>query len=58
MRLNINEKIVNAVNKRLIITEGYCPCVPDSIGQEDYACPCLKAREQNLCCCKLFIKDE
>lgn len=58
MRINPNNKIVKAINNRLEITEGFCPCVHNSIGNYEYACPCKKAREENLCCCKLFIKNE
>lgn len=57
MKLNGNEKIVAAIKRRLDVTDGYCPCVADSIGNEDYKCPCLKARKDNECCCRLFEKE-
>ena len=57
MKLNPNIFVVEKINKRLDITEGFCPCIPNSIGKFEYACPCKKAREENYCCCKLFIKE-
>lgn len=58
MRLTANTKIVNAVEKRLNeATEGYCPCVANSIGNEEYKCPCVKARVDNECCCGVYEKE-
>jgi len=56
MKLNENTKIVDAISKRLKVCDGYCPCVPDSINNEDYKCPCKKAREEQECCCRLYMK--
>ncbi len=57
LKLNPNTKIVNAINKRLVVCEGFCPCVADSIGKEEYRCPCKKAREEQECCCQLYVKE-
>lgn len=46
MKLNPNQLIVDKINKRLEITDGFCPCVPDSINNDDYKCPCKKSREE------------
>lgn len=55
MKLADNEKIIKAVENRLNnFTDGFCPCVPDSIGKEEYKCPCVKARVKNICCCGVF----
>lgn len=58
MKLNPNQLIVDKINKRLEITDGFCPCVPDSINNEDYKCPCKKSREESKCCCRLFVKED
>ena len=57
MKLNPNERIVNAINKRLGVCEGFCPCITDSIGKVEYKCPCVKAKEEQGCCCGLYIKE-
>lgn len=55
MKVVDNEKRLKAVEKRLNDhTEGYCPCVPESIGKEEYKCPCLKARTESKCCCGIY----
>ncbi len=53
MQLNPNEKVVEAIHKRLIATKGYCPCVPEQ--NEDTLCPCKKMREEGHCCCTLYV---
>jgi ferredoxin-thioredoxin reductase catalytic subunit len=58
MILNPNEKVVNAIKKRLIITNGQCPCLPEIEWNNDTRCPCKKMREEDKCCCQLFIKLE
>lgn len=57
MVLTDNEKVLSAVENRLNkFTEGYCPCVPNSIGNSDYKCPCKKARTEQSCCCGIYHK--
>ena len=56
--LNPNEKIVNAILKRLKITEGECPCANSGETKEDRMCPCKGYRENDHCCCKLYIKQD
>lgn len=53
--VNPNDKTVNAIIKGFELTGGYCPCVFESIGNEDYKCPCLKYRTQGEYCCKLYV---
>lgn len=57
MILNPNEKIVNAIQNRLKVTQGQCPCVTETEWNEDTICPCKKFREENHCCCGLYIKE-
>lgn len=58
MKLNPNEKVVEAIQKRLVITNGYCPCIPQDQWNEDTICLCKKMREEEICCCNLYVKDE
>ena len=52
-QLNPNTKVVEAIRKRLVVTKGYCPCVPEQ--SEDTICPCKKFRETGHCCCQLYV---
>lgn len=54
--LNPNDKILNALFKRLEITEGECPCANRGETLEDRMCPCKEYRINDYCCCKLYIK--
>lgn len=56
--LNPNVVIVNAIRNRLKITNGYCPCIPETEWNEDYKCPCKKFRTEQKCCCKLYIEQK
>lgn len=56
MVLNLNEKVVAAIRKRLEITGGYCPCISEQ--NEDTICPCKKFREKQECCCTLYVEEE
>lgn len=56
--LNPNDKIVNAILKRLEVTEGECPCCNPGKTKEDRMCPCKSYLEEDKCCCNLYIKDE
>lgn len=42
--------------------DGFCPCVIDSKGKEEYRCMCQDFRENvaigEACHCGLYIKDE
>lgn len=55
-RLNSNEKVVNAITKRLEITGGYCPCNQGDTPKDDTKCPCKKYREKQECCCNLYVR--
>lgn len=64
MKIHINEdkEIVAAIRAGLRKNDGYCPCVLNSKGNEDYKCICKEMREQvpvgQTCHCGLYIKDE
>ena len=53
--LNPNDKIVNAILKRVELNNGECPCQNNS---SDKHCPCTNYRDKNLCHCNLYIKSE
>lgn len=56
--LNPNKNIVEAINNRLFFTDGYCPCAPNEIGNKEYLCPCKTYKEEDYCCCGLYVKEE
>lgn len=58
MILNPNKKIVNAIKKRLEVTGGQCPCVPKTQWCDDTLCVCKDMRENNICHCGLYVKQE
>lgn len=53
--LNPNDKVVNAILKRVELNDGKCPCHNTSI---DKHCPCSDYRENNECHCNLYVKKE
>lgn len=53
MKLNDNKEHVERILMGLEKKNGYCPCVV--VQNEDTICPCKKMREENICCCKLYI---
>ena len=54
--LNPNNKIVNAINNRLVKNDGYCPCYQENTPKEDTKCPCSRYYETHYCCCTLYVK--
>ncbi len=56
MKLNPDEEHVKKILLGLEKKNGYCPCVIRQ--DEDTICPCKKMREENKCCCKLYVNKE
>lgn len=54
--LNPNDKIVNAILNRCEKCGGYCPCDNNYKGTEDAKCPCKCYREEDHCCCGLYVQ--
>lgn len=54
MKLNPDPDRVKTILKAIEHKEGYCPCVVEKTN--DTRCPCKKMREQNKCCCKLYVE--
>lgn len=55
--LNQNKNIVEKILKRIDLNEGYCPCNQGETPKEDTKCPCKKYREEQHCCCGLYVKS-
>lgn len=58
MILNPDLEIRNAIINRLKITKGQCPCIPQTEWNEDTKCKCKAMRENDYCCCELYVKEE
>lgn len=56
--LNPNDKLVNAILKRIEKCEGECPCDNPGEIKEDRMCPCKSYIENDKCCCGLYLKIE
>jgi ferredoxin-thioredoxin reductase catalytic subunit len=56
----VNPKVLRPISKRLIKTEGICPCAHDEWNEstpiEDKCCPCKTFRESGECHCGLYVK--
>ena len=57
-KLNPNDKIVNSILKALNRNDGHCPCKNKYTGTNDDVCPCRAYREEDCCCCTLYIKED
>ena len=57
-RLNPNEKVVASITKRIAICQGECPCSNPGKTVEDRTCPCKEYRENDVCHCQLYVKEE
>ena len=64
MRLHVtpDEELREAVRAGLRANDGYCPCIVNSKGKDEYRCICEEMREHvqvgETCHCGLYIKDE
>ena len=57
-KLNPEDKIVNAILKRIEKCNGECPCQNPGETHEDRCCPCKEYRVHDVCHCNLYVKDE
>ena len=57
-----DEELKKSIRCALKENQGYCPCVVDSFGKEQYRCMCEDFRNNTpvgqTCHCGLYIKDE
>ena len=56
--LNPSDKIVNAILKRCEMNNGECPCDNPGKTHEDRFCPCKEYRENDVCHCTLYVKND
>lgn len=56
----VNENVVDRILKRLEITGGHCPCVPENEWTDSHICPCTfcedEVAKEGHCHCNLFLK--
>lgn len=62
IHVNSDKELVAAIRQGLRDNDGYCPCVANSKGQQQYKCLCEDFRNNvkphNVCHCGLYVKDE
>ena len=56
-KLNSDDRIVNAIIKRIFKCNGECPCSNPGETKEDRMCPCKEYREKDICHCTLYVKE-
>lgn len=56
--LNPNDRTVNGILKLCEVNNGECPCANPGKTIEDRLCPCKEYRENDRCCCTLYIKKK
>lgn len=56
--LNPNEKVVSNITRMASRNGGHCPCLNKYRGTDDDICPCKAYREEDHCCCGLYLKKE
>lgn len=56
-KINPDDKVVNGILKGLARCDGHCPCHNKYAGTEFDICPCKAYREEDVCCCTLYVKD-
>ena len=61
VHLNTDKELVNTILQGLKNNNGYCPCIYQSNGKQEYKCICKDMRENvpvgETCHCGLYIKD-
>lgn len=57
-KLNPDDKVVNAIMKKIALNGGECPCNNGGETLEDRICPCKDYRENDICHCTLYIKED
>ena len=60
--VNPDKELANIIRQAVKDNQGYCPCVLNSIGKEEYKCICQDFLNNvpvgETCHCGLYIKDE
>ena len=56
-KLNPNDEIVNRIFRELDKNGGHCPTIiKNRVGHDQ--CPCSEYLQNNICYCKLYIKED
>ena len=55
--LNPEDRVVNAIIKRIELNGGLCPCYSEG-PMMDRLCPCKEYRENDICHCTLYVKED
>jgi len=62
IRVTENKELATIIRQGLKDNNGYCPCIYQSQGKEEYKCICKDMRENvkvgQPCHCGLYIKEE
>lgn len=64
MKIHVTEdaELATTIRQSLRENDGYCPCIYQSKGKEEYRCLCVDFRHNvpvgGTCHCGLYIKDE
>lgn len=53
-KITSNDARYEAIQRRLEVTDGQCPCIKADLWNEDTMCPCLEFREGRGCHCGLY----
>lgn len=53
--LNPDDRTVNSIFRLLGKNNGHCPCNNPDKGTDNDICPCRSYREDNHCCCALYV---
>lgn len=56
MILNPNIKKRKEIGQKILANNKFCPCM--IVKNQDTICPCKKKREEEICICGLYIKEE
>lgn len=56
--LNPDEKVVNGIRRGVERCGGECPCNNPYKGTPDAICPCKDYRENDHCCCTLYVRKK
>jgi ferredoxin-thioredoxin reductase catalytic subunit len=59
-KINPDDKVVNGIIRGIFRCNGHCPCAnkySGDTGGKD-VCPCYAYREEDYCCCGLYVKEK
>ena len=59
-KINPDDDVLNGILRGVFRCGGHCPCRNKYSGSEEGydMCPCKAYREEDCCCCTLYIKEK